>query len=366
MPLKTYIFTNREFTRGENQMISFVNDYSENACPEILSALLQTELEKNSPYSSDIHSKRATELIRNKIQCPDAEIQILMGGTQTNLIAACAFLRPHEAIIAVTTGHIAVHETGAIEGTGHKVIEVYGENGKITVADIEKICGPQHWDHAGILTVKPRMVYISQCTEVGTVYSKKDLLDIRKVCDKYNLLLYCDGARLGSALDCSDVTLPFLAQVCDAFYIGGTKNAALFGEALIVVKDELKPEFRYIAKQRGGMLAKGWLLGLQFEILMQNNLYEKYGKHSNDMAKILKMGLKELGIRFSVNSPSNQLFPIFPNVLLEQLQKEYSWEVINIVDGENTEIRLVTSWSTKEEEIRAFLNSVKTYIELMK
>lgn len=347
-------------------MISFVNDYSENACPEILDALIATNLEGNMAYSKDYHSAQAAEYIRKKIKNPEADIQILMGGTQTNLIAIAAFLRPHEAVIAVKTGHICVHETGAIESTGHKCIEVDGKDGKITVNDIEKVCGPQHWDHAGILTVKPRMVYISQSTEVGTVYSKEELGHIRKVCDKYGLLLYCDGARLASALDCSDVTLEDLAKVCDAFYIGGTKNGALFGEALVIINNDLKPEFRYIAKQRGGMLAKGWLLGLQFEILMQNNLYENNGKHANIMAQRLKKGLEGLGIQFRIESPSNQLFPTFSNNILKKLEKKYAWEIIEVIDEKHTEIRLVTSWATKEQDIDSFLQDLSRILETEK
>lgn len=336
-------------------MISFVNDYSENACPEILEALAKTNFEKNVAYSADSHSVNAARLIRKKIHCETAEVQILMGGTQTNLIAFAAFLRPHEAVIAVRTGHICVHETGAIESTGHKCIEVEGVDGKVTPQDVEKVCGPQHWDHAGILTVKPRMVYISQSTEVGTVYSADELLALRAVCDKYSLLLFCDGARLSSALHCSDVTFELLAKVCDAFYIGGTKSGALFGEAMVIVNPALQPEFRFIAKQRGGMLAKGWLLGIQFEVLMQDGLYERNGAYANEMAKILRDGLLSLGVRFSVDSPSNQLFPILPNTVLKALASDFAWETISTVDREHTEIRLVTSWSTKPEDVKRFL-----------
>ena len=329
-------------------MISFVNDYSENACPEILEALTRTNFEGNTAYSSDEHSKHAADIIRKKIACPTADVQILMGGTQTNLIAFAAFLRPHEAVIAVHTGHICVHETGAIESTGHKCIEVDGVDGKVTPEDIERVCSPQHWDHAGILFVKPRMVYISQSTEIGTVYSLHELRELRRACDKYNLLLFCDGARLSSALDCSDVTLVDLAEVCDAFYIGGTKNGALFGEAMVIINQSLQPEFRYIAKQHGGMLAKGWLLGLQFEALMKDGLYERCGIHANRMARMLKKGLKSLDIKESVDSPSNQLFFVFPNWILKELEIDFSWEVMDVIDADHTEIRLVTSWATRE------------------
>ena len=343
-------------------MISFVNDYSENAHPDILKALWDTNLEGNTAYSGDYHTERAINLIRKKIKNDEAEIQILTGGTQTNLIAACAFLRPHEAVIAVSSGHICVHETGAVEGTGHKCIEVKGHNGKVTTQDIEEVCGPQHWEHAGILCVKPRMVYISQTTEVGTVYTAEELLELRRVCDKYNLLLYCDGARLASALDCSDVTFPTLAEVCDAFYIGGTKNGALFGEAMVILNDALKSEFKFIAKQRGGMLAKGWLLGLQFEILMNNNLYEQIGRHQNKMAQYMKGQLFELGMSFTYDSPSNQLFVIFDNNLLKKLSNEFAYEIISVIDDKRTEVRLVTSWATEKKSIERFIERIRAEI----
>lgn len=343
-------------------MISFVNDYSENAFPEVIEAIRRTNLEGNPSYTNDPHTERAAGLIRRKIRNEQAHIQLLMGGTQTNLIAASAFLRPHEAVIAVGTGHICVHETGAIEGTGHKCLEVEGTEGKVRPKDIERICGPQNWDHAGILMVKPRMVYISQSTEVGTVYSRRELKDLRQICDQYGLLLYCDGARLSSALDCSDLTLPDLATYCDAFYIGGTKSGALFGEAMVIINDALKPEFQYIAKQRGGLLAKGWLLGLQFEVLMQDGLFESAGRIANREAMRLKAGLDRLGLPRSVNSPSNQQFYIFPNQLLDKLKEDYAWEVISQPDPEHTEIRLVTSWATKAEDVNYFIRDIEGYL----
>ncbi len=340
-------------------MISFLNDYSLACIPEVLKAIEQTNLEGNPGYSLDYHSKHAGELIRDKIDCQSADVQILMGGTQANLIAFAAFLRPHEAAIAVNTGHICVHETGAPESTGHKIIEVAGLDGKITPQDIINVCEPDGWSSAGILCVKPKMVYISQTTEVGTVYSRDELKALRDICDKYDLYLYCDGARLGSALACSDVTFKDLAKYCDAFYIGGTKNGALFGEAMVIVNESLQPEFRYIAKQNGGMLAKGWLLGVQFETLMQNNLYEDCGKIATDRAMILKRGLDSLGLKSTVNSPSNQQFYIFNNEVLNKLKSDYLWEVIKTVDDSNTEIRLVTSWATSEDDCNSFIKSVK-------
>ena len=344
-------------------MISFVNDYSENACPEILDALIETNMEGNPGYSSDKHSQLAKKYIQEKINCPNADVQILCGGTQANLIASAAFLRPHEAIIAVKTGHVCVHETGAIEATGHKCIEVDGYDGKVTCKDIDRVCASQHWDHGGILTVKPRMVYISQTTEIGTVYSEKEIRDLRTKCDEYGLLLYCDGARLGSALACSDVTLPTLAEFCDAFYIGGTKNGALFGEAMVIVNEKLQEDFRYIAKQNGGMLAKGWLLGLQFEVLMKDGLFEKNGKHANDMAMILKNGLIENGIEFTSDSNSNQQFCVMDNSILEGLKNDFDWEIISKIDEDRTEIRLVTSWATSEKDVLYFVDRLEEEIK---
>lgn len=343
-------------------MISFVNDYSQGALPQILEAMEKTNLEGNHGYLNDSHSKKAKEYIKQKVNNENVAVHILMGGTQTNLIAAAAFLRPHEAIIAVQSGHICVHETGAIEATGHKCLEVYGKEGKVRPEDIERVCSECGWEHGGILTVKPKMVYISQSTEFGTVYSKKELCELRRVCDKYNLLLYCDGARLASALACSDVKMEDLARYCDAFYIGGTKNGALFGEAMVIVNERLKVDFAYIAKQRGGILAKGWLLGLQFEVLMQNDLYEKVGKYVNEMATCLRKGLESANINFYVNSESNQLFPIFSNHVLEELEKDFEWEVIENL-GEKTVIRLVTGWGTKLEDVNYFISRVKSIID---
>lgn len=343
-------------------MISFVNDYNEGACPEVLEALTQYNHEKNSSYGSDDHTQNAIRLIREKIGNDSALIHFFCGGTQTNLVALCAFLRPHEAVIAVKTGHICVHETGAIEATGHKCIEVDGKDGKVTVADIEKVCGDQHWDHAGILTVKPKLVYISQTTEIGTVYNKEELYQLRAACNRYGLYLYCDGARLASALDCSDVSYELLAELCDSFYIGGSKNGALFGEALVIVNDRLKEDFGYIAKQRGGVLAKGWLLSLQFERLMEGDLYKNIGAYSNQLAIKLQKGLLDLGLKARVASPSNQQFFVFPDRLLQALKGKFDWENIERIDSEHTEIRLVTSWTTKEEEVYLFLQELKNVL----
>src|SRR5699024_9259252 len=222
--------------------VSFLNDYSQTGCPEIFKEMYKLSLEKNYPYMNDIHTEIAKKYIRKKINNYDAEIQFMMTGTQTNLVASAAFLRPHEAIICVNDAHINVHETGSIESTGHKCLPVKGVDGKVTVNDIEDICGPQYRDNAGILCVKPKMVYISQTTEIGTHYTIEELKKLREVCDKYKLYLYCDGARIGSALACSDISFESLAEYCDAFYIGGAKNGAVFGEALVIINDKLKED----------------------------------------------------------------------------------------------------------------------------
>lgn len=339
-------------------MISFINDYSVMAHPDVLEAINKFNGEFNYPYSGDKHTENAIELIREKINNKDAFIQIVSTGTQANLLAAAAFLRPHEALMGVKTAHVMVHETGAIEAVGHKCIEVEGRDGKIWPEDIEKVCAPHNWDHAGILIVKPRMVFISQTTEVGTVYTKKELEDLRKTCDKFGLLLYCDGARLASSLSCSDVTLEDLARLCDAFYIGGGKSGALLGEAIVIINDNLKEDFKYIAKQRGAMLAKGYIYGVQFEVLMKNNLYENIGIHMNKMADIMREGLRKNNIELTFEGESNQIFAIFENDLLDKLSEEFAWEVINKIDSNNTEIRLVNSWYTKEEEVNYFIEKL--------
>ncbi|NVF11540.1 aminotransferase class I/II-fold pyridoxal phosphate-dependent enzyme [Anaerococcus sp. AGMB00486] len=343
-------------------MISFINDYSEVAHPKVLENLALLSNEKNPGYSNDKHSKIATNLIKSKIDDNNAYVQILVIGTQTNLIAAAAFLRPHEALITVETGHVHDHEVGSIESTGHKCITVKGESGKITIDDLKRVCSDKYWGNAGILNIKPKMVYISQTTEVGTFYTKEELTQIRKFCDDYGLYLYCDGARLASALDCSDVTLKDLAKLCDAFYIGGTKNGALMGEAMVIINDKLKEDFFYIAKQRGGILSKGFLLGIQFETLMSNNLYEKIGEHQNKMANLLREGLKKLNIEIINESKTNQIFAIISNNILDKLRNKFAWETINTSD-DSTEIRLVTSWSTKKEEVNSFINSISEYLE---
>lgn len=340
-------------------MYSFKNDYSEGAHPRILEALTKYNLQQSEGYGEDPFTARTIKLIKEKIRREDADIHLLVGGTQTNLTAISAFLRPHEAVIAANTGHVLVHETGAIEATGHKVISVDVEDGKLTRENIEAVIKGHNDEHM----VKPRLVYISNSTEIGTIYKREELEELSEICKKYNLYLYLDGARLGSAL-CSkenNVRIYELAQLVDAFYIGGTKGGALMGEALVICRDSLKTDFRYHIKQKGALLAKGRLLGIQFEELFKDNLYFDLATHANNMAEILKKGIKDEGYSFMINSPSNQIFPILPNNLIKNLEEKYLFITWEEVDEENSAIRLVTSWATEKKKIFEFIEDIKLY-----
>jgi threonine aldolase len=334
-------------------MYSFTNDYSEGAHPRILNALLETNLEQAAGYGLDQFTLEAAELIKRKIGRKDVDIHLIPGGTQTNLIAISAFLRPHEAVIAPLTGHVEVHETGAIEATGHKIITKEGIEGKLTPADVKEAVEY----HADEHMVKPRLVYISNSTEVGSIYSKAELAALSNVCREHNLLLFMDGARLGSALtsDKNDLTLEEIANLVDAFYIGGTKNGALIGEALVIITESLKEDFRYHIKQKGALLAKGRLLGIQFRELFRDNLFFELAEHANRMAGKIQDALIELGCPLLLHSPSNQLFPIMPNEVIAELAKTYSFEVQRKVDEDRSLIRLVTSWATKESAVEEFI-----------
>lgn len=337
-------------------MYRFTNDYSEGAHPSILEAMTATNLEGNFGYGCDPHCEHAAALIRQKIGRPDADVHFFVGGTQTNATCICAFLRPHEAAIAAHSGHICVHETGAVEATGHKCIAMpAAPGGKLTPELVRQAVAAHPDEHM----VKPRLVYVSNTTEVGGVYTTAELEALRAVCDELGLLLYLDGARLASALACGGASFEDLGRLCDAFYIGGTKNGAIFGEAVCIMNPALKPDFRYILKQHGGMLAKGWLLGVQFEQLMRSGLYEELGEHSTRMAQQLAEGLKGLGVEFLFESPSNQIFPILPDEVLEKLEGAFHWEVNATLEGGRSCIRLVCSWATQQAAVTAFLLAVE-------
>ena len=334
-------------------MIRFTSDYCEGAHPTLLAALADTNLEGNPGYGTDDHCQAAARMLCRLIGQPDAQVHFLTGGTQTNQTAIAAFLRPHEAAICAASGHINVHETGAIEATGHKCLAIYCPDGKLTPGAVQAVLDAHTDEHM----VKPKLVYISQATEVGTVYSLEELRALRRICDEKGLYLYLDGARLASALALGSISLTAVASLTDAFYIGGTKNGALFGEALVICNPALQPDFRYLIKQRGGMLAKGWLLGVQFEKLFENGgaLYLELGRHANEAAARLREGLKARDVLFDMDSPSNQLFVQLPESVLEGLQPDFTWTDMKPAGSGRRSIRLVTSWATTPEQVDAFL-----------
>lgn len=337
-------------------MYSFLNDYSEGAHQAIMEALLRTNLEQTEGYGLDPYCEEARELIKSKIKKNDAEVHFLAGGTQTNQTAIAAFLKPYQAVIATEYGHINVHETGAIEATGHKVLVAKSKEGKLTPSSIREVVKAHSDEHM----VQPKLVYISNATELGTIYQKKELEVISEVCRELNLYLYLDGARLGSALmsEKNDLTLETIASLTDAFYIGGTKNGALFGEALILLNESLQQDFRYMIKRQGGMLAKGRLLGIQFYELWKEDLYLHLSKHANECALKLKKGLEDHGCSFLSDSYTNQQFPILKNSEIKILEKQFKFSVGDSMDEEHSYIRLVTSWATTNEGIDAFLTGI--------
>ena len=335
-------------------MYSFRNDYSEGAHPQILKALKETNLIQHTGYGMDEeHCGRARDLIRKEIGREDAAVHFLVGGTQVNLTVIAAALRPHEAVICASTGHINVHETGAVEATGHKVLTLPSPDGKVTPAMVQEILDAHPDEHM----VKPKMVYISNTTEIGTQYTKAELEALSHICRRTGLFLFLDGARLGAALTSSanDLTMADIAALTDVFYIGGTKNGALFGEAVVILNPVLDEDFRYMIKQRGGMLAKGWLLGIQFETLFTDGLFYEMASHATAMADKLRKGLEEKGVSFYSQSVSNQLFPIFSDETIARLSKDFSFNIQARMDESHQAIRLVTSWATKEEAVDAIL-----------
>lgn len=341
-------------------MYSFICDYSEGAHPNILKALADTCYEQNEGYNYDQHCLTAAKRIKEEIKRDDVDVYFLPGGTPTNLISITACLRSFEAIIAPSTGHIEVHETGAIEAAGHKILPIETPDGKLTPSHIQKILNGFEDEH----TVRRKMVFLTNPTENGTIYKKAELQAIRKICDDNDMYLYIDGARLGCAImaEGNDVKMEDLPEIADIFYIGGTKNGALMAEALVIVNDKIKPDFRFHIKQRGALTAKGSVLGIQFEELMRDNLYFKLAKHSNEMAQKMAKELEGLGFSFLTQSPTNQIFPILPNSIISELEKSYQFYIWEVVDHDHSAIRLVTSWATPEEKVDQFIKDLKQFI----
>lgn len=343
------------YERNTTVMILFTSDYCEGAHPRILESMLRTNLEQNPGYGEDRFCEAARAHIRRACGDDTLPVFFLVGGTQANLTVISAALRPHQGVLAAVSGHINVHETGAIEATGHKVLALPSTDGKLTAAQVRDYCA-QHWnDETHEHIVQPKMVYISHPTEIGTLYSADELRQLRAACDACNLLLYLDGARLGYGLTAegTDVTLPLLCECCDAFYIGGTKVGALMGEAVCMPRRALAEDFKYLIKQRGGRLAKGWLLGLQFAALFEDDLYWDIGRHANRLAADIRRACEEKGFPFLVPSVTNQQFPILPDAFLARLDDTYAYSYWQRVDETHSAVRFCTSWATRDEDVAA-------------
>lgn len=342
-------------------MIRFNCDYLEGMHPRILKALTETNMVQTAGYGEDGYCEAAREAIKKVCKCEDAQVHFLVGGTQANMTVISSILRPHQAVLCVKEGHINVHETGAIEATGHKVLAVEGKDGKISAEQIREQ-HRLHWeDGAHEHITQPKLVYISNPTELGTIYTKAELEEIRSACDECNMYLFLDGARLGYGLMSkqNDVVIEDIAKNCDVFYIGGTKVGAMFGEAVVITNQELQEDFRYIIKQKGGMLAKGRFLGIQFLELFKDGLYFEISAHAMQMAELLKNGLEQMGYQFYADSPTNQQFVIVSDEKLKELEDKYSYEYQMRYDDYNSVVRFCTSWATKEEHVRELLEDMK-------
>ena len=334
-------------------MLRFECDYTEGCIPEILEAISRENHTQLKGYSEDPICDRARAKIRTLCGREDADVHFLVGGTQTNTTVISAALRPYQGVISPDKGHIACHETGAIEATGHKVIALPTSNGRLTAEQIDACCAA-HWADASFEHIpQPAMVYISHPAENGSLYQRKDLEEIRRVCDKWNLTLFVDGARLGYGLVSpgTDVTLQDLARLTDVFYIGGTKVGALFGEAVVITKESLKKDFRYMIKRHGGMLAKGWLLGLQFDVLLEDDRYLKIADRAVKQALRIKDAFEKKGCKFLMESWTNQQFPVLDNETMHKFDGKFSYTVWEPLDDGYTAVRFCTSWATTEEQV---------------
>jgi len=340
-------------------MYSFMNDYSEGAHPRILELLNKSNYDQNAGYGQDVHSEKSREYIRKLIGKENADLHFIPGGTLTNLIVVSALLRPHQCVISADTGHINVHETGAIEATGHKVIAVPSVEGKLNPKAIHEVL----YYHSDEHMVQPKMVYISNSTELGTIYSKAELTHISNICREKDLILYLDGARIGSALmsKYNDLTLKDIADLVDVFYIGGTKNGALLGEALVICNENLQEDFRYLIKQRGALMAKGFVMGIQFEALFQDDLFFNLAGHANRMAEKIANALKEYGYSFYAPPCTNQLFHIIPNHILECLAAKFDFSIYKRIGQDSSVIRLVTSWATTQKSVDSLIKALSKF-----
>ena len=339
-------------------MLSFENDYSEGAHPAVVQALVDSNMIQQPGYGTDRWCASAKEKIRAACRAPEADIYFISGGTQTNAVVIGTMLAPYEGVIAAETGHINVHEAGAIEFTGHKVLPLPQHEGKLDSAELDAFLSVFHGDGTRDHMVWPGMVYLSHPTEYGTLYTRSELTAISEVCRRWHIPLFLDGARLGYGLAApgTDVDLPFLAEVCDVFYIGGTKVGALCGEAVVFPRNNAPRQFLTMVKQRGAMLAKGRLLGIQFDALFTDDLYSHISRHAIGMAMRLKEGLKARNVPFLLDSPTNQQFVILENQQLEELQQQVRFSIWESVDENHTAVRFATSWATQEEAVDQLLS----------
>ena len=335
--------------------IFFQNDYGEGAHPLIMQRLMETNLEHTCGYGLDDYSLRAQQLLIEKVGQPQAQVHMMAGGTSANMIAISAFLRPYEGVIAADSGHINVHETGAVEGSGHKVMIARSKDGKVLPEGVREVVAANPDEH----TVFPRMVYISQSTEVGTVYTMDELRALRAVCDELGLILYMDGARLGSALAASGITLRDLGTVCDCFYIGGTKNGMLFGEAMVIVNPALQPHFRHMIKNRGGMMAKGRLCGLMFLSAFEHDDYFVWARHANEMADMIRASVARSSVEFFQENIGNQVFLILTPEQNADFEQRFAYERWGELPDGRIAVRFVTSWATDAADVRVLCDAIE-------
>ena len=342
-------------------MLRFECDYGEGAAPAVLELLQKTNFDQTPGYGEDEYCAKAAAQIKRLCDAPDADVHFFVGATQANLTVIAAALKPWQGVLCADSGHIHVHETGSIEATGHKCLALPGKNGKITARQIRKAVEEHRANASHEHEVQPGMVYISNPTEVGTLYNKEELTDISAACYELGLYLFVDGARMAYGLTspANDLSLQDYAALCDVFYLGGTKCGALFGEAVVITNDDLKPDFRYLIKQRGGMLAKGRLLGIQFLTLFEENRYFEISAHASRLAEKIHDELKDMGVKFYVDSPSNQQFVILPDAVLEKLKDDFAFEYQARVDDAHSAVRICTCWATKEENVEALLAALR-------
>ena len=338
----------------------FHNDYHEACHPAILKKLQENMDRQMDGYGEDTACKHAAAMIRRLCNDDTLAVHFLVGGTQANLTVIAASLRPHHAVLCADTAHIHVHETGAIEATGHKIISLPTNDGKITGAQIRAVMEAHYADASREHTAKPKLVYLSNPTELGTIYSLAQLQELADACRAFHLYLYVDGARLGYGLAAkgNDISFADLARLTDVFYIGGTKMGALFGEAVVISNPVIAEDFRYVMKQRGGMLAKGWLLGLQYEALLEDGLYLELGAHADCMADQIRETLRKLHYPMLVDGVTNQIFPILPDNLLNSLQQHFTFTEQVRIDASHRAVRFCTSWATSEEAVHALCSEL--------